>query len=348
MANQNNEVVMTSTQIVTNKESVQNPNMPQEVKEVKLLSPFQLHAGSKLKRKGYEFARLKINRSLNTHALNLKKKSIKTVGGVITPILVVYAKVALEAGLELVFEDGDAVTQETSDLEKILVIIDGQHRREAAKELNKELGVKSRYETYYYFPLVPDAAITTMLREANVATSVWKGGDYLVSAITSAPDNVDCSLFEWVIDHMGVCGDTAAWLWATLDKSRVYSKQKIIKACKDVGLLKKMADTEGFDRGVRLYEAALKTLSIDLVKLKVMPEWVIGKAKYLSRDKSATEATGILETFFSTIKKKDVKNLLAIRKHGTLSKDHQIEEHLDGLFEQFVSHQLKSNTNIGQ
>ena len=87
---------------------------------------------------GYEVGLLGINRKINKNALAKKVQSIKTSKGLISPVLVVTAKKCIEHGLE-VYVKGKKVNADASNLEKILVIIDGQHRIQAINTINKKL-----------------------------------------------------------------------------------------------------------------------------------------------------------------------------------------------------------------
>lgn len=227
---------------------------------------------------GYEIGLLGINRKINKNALAKKVQSIKTSKGLISPVLVVTAKKCIEHGLE-VYVKGKKVNADASNLEKILVIIDGQHRIQAINTINKKQKKDGNqlYDAYVYLPLNEDIDIKTLLRETNVATQPWKGGDYLVSILMSDDENINKDMISWVHTISGKCGDTAAWLWATMDKSRVYSKAKLIEASKKPEVLKDVANTRCFKEGKALYEKATITLSEDLTKLKVVPTWFIDK-----------------------------------------------------------------------
>ena len=179
---------------------------------------------------GYEIGLLGINRKINKNALAKKVQSIKTSKGLISPVLVVTAKKCIEHGLE-VYVKGKKVNADASNLEKILVIIDGQHRIQAINTINKKQKKDGNqlYDAYVYLPLNEDIDIKTLLRETNVATQPWKGGDYLVSILMSDDENINKDMISWVHTISDKCGDTAAWLWATMDKSRVYSKPSLLK-----------------------------------------------------------------------------------------------------------------------
>ena len=94
----------------------------------------------------YRFARILVNRDIDKEEVKKKIESIRAAKGVITPFLVLSAKECIEAGLDVVDYNGNVITKDTPDLEHILVILDGQHRWEAIKELKK---AGEDYEAYF-------------------------------------------------------------------------------------------------------------------------------------------------------------------------------------------------------
>lgn len=287
--------------------------------------------------KGYKFGRLAINRQLQSSVVKAKQKSIIAAGGVICPCLVVSARKCLDDGLSVVREDdGTLVTASAPDVDMILVIIDGQHRDKAVKELNEKVKKgEPHFECFYYLPLNPAPNIVDMLREANVATRSWKGGDYLTNLILTAPSNIDTEMLLWVQARYGTCGDVASWLWATLDPSRVYLKGTLVKASKSEDVMKKIADKLDFEFGKKLYEVAKAKLSMDLVKLKVVPLTMICLMKKITVTANKQEATDIICNFINSLTEEQVKVLLSFKRVGTLSKDQQIEEELMKYWKKF-------------
>ena len=126
---------------------------------------------------GYTFRRIKINRDMDARQVKKKIASILAGKGIISPCLVVPAIVCLKAGLELEDENGNPITEDTPNLDLILIVIDGQHRMEALRQLNKKLKKegKTEYEGYVYLPLISEYDVPTLLREANSATNPWDG-----------------------------------------------------------------------------------------------------------------------------------------------------------------------------
>ena len=295
-----------------------------------------IYALSRLLVLGYIFGKLSINRSINDRALKAKVKSIKETG-LISPCLVVTARQCLNEGLEVCHSDGTKIDDEKEDLDKILIIIDGQHRYEAIRKINSNRKQDEQIECYFYLPLNQDGKtnIISILRESNVATAPWKGGDYLTNILLKAHSDVDLAMPLWVQQRYGDCGDTASWLWATLDPSRVYSKSMIVKASTNQDLLKKLADPTYFDYGKQLYEAALKKFGEKIVKLKVLPLTIISISKKLLAEKSMAEAARILVDFINQIPENSATAIQNFKKDENGTKDVHIERKLNELWETY-------------
>jgi hypothetical protein len=299
---------------------------------------------------GYEVGLLGINRKINKNALAKKVQSIKTSKGLISPVLVVTAKKCIEHGLE-VYVKGKKVNADASNLEKILVIIDGQHRIQAINTINNKQKKDGNelYDAYVYLPLNEDIDIKTLLRETNVATQPWKGGDYLVSILMSDDENINKDMISWVYTISDKCGDTAAWLWATMDKSRVYSKAKLIEASKKPEVLKDVANTRYFKEGKALYEKATVTLSEDLTKLKVVPTWFIDKrTELIDADYPMSKIMSMLLDFIDSLAPIEVNHIKGLKKDDNSSKDAKIRKALDDLWAEKNKANSKKTSNVSK
>ena len=293
------------------------------------LTPMRIYSSSELKTMGFQFAKLAINRQVLPAVLKAKIKSIRAAYGIICPCLIMTGRKCLEDGLTVLRSDGTDVTTTDADLNHILVIIDGQHRHDAIEKLNQELKKgENPYECFYYLPMNPNPHIVDLLREVNVCTKPWKGGDFLTNLILTAPQEVDTEMLLWVQARYGSCGDVASWLWATLDPSRTYLKSTLVKASKSGELLKKVADKTDFDFGKKLYLTAEAKLSSDLVKLKIVPLTIIDFMKKLTVSSNKQDATDKICAFLSSLTDEQVNTLKSFKRQGTLSKDQQIESQL--------------------
>ena len=294
----------------------------------------QIYALSVLLGLGYKIGMLGINRKVNKNALAKKIQSINAAKGLISPILVVTAQDCIKLGLEVTV-NSVPVTSETPDLDKILVVIDGQHRLKAVNEINKKRAKDGEKlcEAYVYLPLNEGVDIRTLLRETNVATHPWKGGDWLVNILMNADGKIDMSMLNWVHTISPDCGDTSAWLWGTLNPSRVYTKAKLIEAAKSKEVLEVIANTLYFQEGKELYESAKKKFSVSLTKLKVFPKWFIDKKDDLiQKDLKMSEIMKKFKEFIDMINSDEVENIKGLKKDDNSSKDAKIKKALDRLW----------------
>lgn len=278
----------------------------------------------------YKFCRLAINRVINDNVVRRKKASIRAAKGVISPSLIVYAKDCLDAGLEVNDWEGNAITYDTPNLEYYIVIIDGQHRHEAIRELNNN---GEQYENYYYLPLIDEGDIVAMLRESNVATQPWSGTDYL-TALLMIREKANTPMLLFVKKRQEDSSETAAWLWATLDKSRVYKKTKINKAATDDKTFKEISKDEDFEDGEALYNAMCDRFKTTFVGLKPCPLWVIGKLKELGKDMSQKDAVQNLKDFFAKIGRKEAEAIEELKSKEGETKDTRITKALEDLYNQ--------------
>ena len=303
-----------------------------------LLRRYTIYSMTDLKAQGFKFGKLKINRSIKDRALTAKKKSIEIADGLISPCLVVSARKCKDEGLEICFFDDSTIDEKKENLDKILIIVDGQHRFEAIKKLNekeKKNAPERGYECYFFLPLNQNAKTISILRESNVATAPWKGGDYLTNLLLTAPEGIDTSMLIWVKERFKDCGDTASWLWATLDPSRIYSKFHMVKASSNPDLLVKMAKMDNFENGKKLYEAALDKFKVNVVKLKVVPLTFIDISKKLQAKRSMNDVTEILVEFIKQIQNDSVAAIQGYKRDDKGSKDVKIEKKLNELWSEF-------------
>lgn len=126
-----------------------------------------------------------VNREINKGIVNSKKKSIEKFG-LLTPITVVDAKdvIAKEITVYDASNPKDEVNADNAD--NYLVVLDGQHRYAAIKELNK----KDKYfDIWLMYPLNKEVAITTMLMEINTTAINWKNDNYVDVLAKLRPDD---------------------------------------------------------------------------------------------------------------------------------------------------------------
>ena len=123
---------------------------------------------------GFKPAYLKINRAINAvHASNLAKDAASSTDKrFINSAKVVWAREALEAGLELIDEYGNELTLESKDIDRYFVIIDGQHRG-YAMHLNKDI------DLYVEFMDEKGEDILKSVEKMNTLSQNWTGDNYI-------------------------------------------------------------------------------------------------------------------------------------------------------------------------
>jgi hypothetical protein len=149
----------------------------------------------------------------------------------------------------------------------------------------------------------------------------------------NADGKIDMSMLNWVHSISPDCGDTSAWLWGTLNPSRVYTKAKLIEAAKNKEVLEVIANTLYFQEGKELYENAKKKFSVSLTKLKVFPKWFIDKKDDLiQKDLKMSEIMKKFKEFIDMINSDEVENIKGLKKDDNSSKDAKIKKALDRLW----------------
>lgn len=297
----------------------------------------KIYAISFLQGMGYVFGRIVINRDIDKRQVSKKIASIQKCGGIIAPLLVVPAFVCIEKGIEIVDDKGNTITKDAPNLNKILIIIEGQHRKTALEVLNEKRRKtgEAEYEGYCHLPLIDNYDVVTLLREANIATAPWGGIDWLTQLLSLAKDkDISTDKLEWVKDKARYGSDSAAWSWVNDGKTN--SKATCIKASQNEDKLKELADTTSFEDDKKLYEAAQKVFIGNFAKVlgwKVLPEWVFRKLECLvKKDIKRSEAVKVLENFLVSIGEVDAQEIAGMKKSQTQSKDNQITIKLEKLF----------------
>lgn len=285
-------------------------------KEKNRLTIGDIVALSFLINRGYSFGKLKINRARNQTALKKKIASIKSYG-VISPCLVVTARDCLEAGLEIIRFDGKTITWDTPNLDRILIVIDGEHRHVAVQQINSSLkNSEEKKECYYYLPIVNTVPILELLRQSNVVTRPWGGSDFLTSLIMSNEEAAKNEMLLWVQSKLEKLGDTATWEWVKLNKLGIPSRTKLIKAAgtdeKAETTYKEISDSSKFERGKSIYDAFARTFAESILGCKFFPEWVIGKLDELDYMSGPEAAKKIIE-FASRLTRSDADKVEKIK-----------------------------------
>ena len=301
------------------------------------IEKYKVYEITELINNGYQIARLENNRVLDDKAVKAKMKSLKAKGQLQTAI-VLPAQRAKDENLQVVdFSSGDPVMDE--DIQKFLVLPEGNHRYEAHLRLLKENQENDgkenfkKYEGKFYvmLPLSDSLSIAEMMAEMNICTKVWKGTDYIRGAIMSHPENV-----TEVLRYM-----------AKLEKSKyslpaisiyVTDSEKVNKA-----MLQKfmngevpevLQDSEDhqflIDRSKKVLEAAKGFGS--MLGTRSFADWV--KKKLAPTQKlTGEEVTNRLVGFFRALSDEQITTICNLKgERGKSSKEDVIYSKLDELF----------------
>ncbi len=150
---------------------------------------------------GKEIIFIAVNRETPANSTNVKGKveSLKQYG-VQMPLMLIPAGYAAEEGLELVDDNLTPVT-DPQRIENALVILDGNNRYKAYKEIQKqqkEAAAKGKaYDAgkglddivCFIQTEKPEKGVLNTLIEVNTTAISWKGGDYMRTAAKLNPDN---------------------------------------------------------------------------------------------------------------------------------------------------------------
>ena len=312
---------------------VENPKADRETQpqEPARLLARQIYGLRQLRAAGFRFARIKDNRDIDQRAVNKKMASIRITKGPISPLTVSTAKECIEAGLEVEDWAGQPVTSDTPDLDKVLVIIDGQHRLEALRKLDEK---GEHYEAYFILPLTDSCDPMTLLKEANTSVNTWDGIDWLTMGIQRARVNhIDIGKLQWLkeLANTDNISDSAASLYVTGGSSIISmtrSRRAIDK--KDTDDLKQLADTVGLERNRELYKTIVAKVDTKTAGLKVLPQTLFGYIdEEVEQNVPKNEAHHHVIRFIDSLSSKQVKELKNAKKTTDKTKDQVIRDLLN-------------------
>ena len=281
---------------------------------------------------GKSIARLEGNRDLNEKAIKGKVKSMKVFGQLV-PAIVVDADTARKQGLKVVdFVTGEEVTEQNEA--SYVVLLDANHRYEAhlrlmaANDKVKEEADKYTGEFYLVYALNPTVAIDKALAEINIATTPWKGADFVKGAkmMVEAELPVLDAIAEATSEGMSL--DAASKVFLFNGKVNKSVLVRAINGSIDECLL----NTSGLERGRRILEAAKGCFGSDFIKTRIWVDWVISIYEKTS-DAEKGKFTEEMVSFLSGIKREDAEPLEKAKgKRGGQSKDTIINEGLNSLW----------------
>lgn len=282
---------------------------------------------------GVKIARLAGNRDLNEKAVKAKMKSMREYGQLV-PAIIVDASIALKQELKVV----DFVTGETvTDAEKCVVLLDANHRYEAHLRLmkgNETAKPEEQYtgEFYFVYSLNPSVGVDKALAEINIATTPWKGADYVKGVKMLIDEELPILDFVSELTSIGYSLDAAS-KWATFNSK--INKTVLVKAINGNidDILKK---TNSIDRGRCLVESAKQSFSADFLKSRTLIDWVISKYDNTD-DKEKGVFTDNMKNFLSNIQREQVDKIEKAKgTKGGKTKETIIYEELNALWVKYT------------
>lgn len=294
----------------------------------------KIYSASELANEGKKVARLKGNRDLNEKAINAKKKSMKQFGQLV-PAIMVDATTAIEQGLEVVdFVTGEEINEQNAP--SYIVLLDANHRYQAhLKLLEENLNLKEEepytQEFYLAYSLNEEVSIDKALAEINIATTPWKGADYVKGVKMMVEAELPVLDFISELTAEGFSLDAASKVVSFNGK---VTKTVLVKAINGT-IDDCLKNDSGIERGRRILNAAQSSFNAEFLKNRVWIDWVISKYEKTT-DQEKANFTDVMANFLSTIKRKDAEPLEKAKgKRGGKNKESIINEGLDSLWEKY-------------
>lgn len=288
---------------------------------------------TELANNGVKIARLAGNRDLNEKAVKAKMKSMKEYGQLV-PAIIVDASIALEQELKVV----DFITGETvTDAENYVVLLDANHRYEAHLRLlkgNETAKPEEHYkgEFYFVYSLNPSVGVDKALAEINIATTPWKGADYVKGVKMMVEEDLPTLDFISELTSVGYSLDAAS-KWATF--SGKVNKTVLVKAING-NIDEILTKTKGIKRGRRLIEAAKKSFNEEFLKSRVFIDWIIAKYEDVEDGEQAILINNIVN-FLSSIQREQVDKIEKAKgTKGGKTKETIIYEELNALWAKYT------------
>ena len=271
----------------------------------------KIYSLTELTEQGKKIGRLPLNRQLNPSIIKAKMKSIKE-NGLLMPAVIVDAKDVKD--LEIVdFETGEKV-----DGDNYVVLLDANHRYEAYSELKKrgeEVG-----EFYFIYPLNKPVSIQKLLSEINIATTPWKGVDYINGVLMTGCDSK-------LMKEMGKLAKdgyslSAASKWLTFSEIKKEMLAHLMK-CKKIAV-----NDDDIDNKMKLLKTTEAKLGDKLTKGKAVIDWIISRYIGTSDVNKATFIDDMIREI-NSLTDDDCKKIQSFKgERGIQSKQDKINEFL--------------------
>lgn len=262
--------------------------------------------------------------------------------GMLVPAIIVDAKKAIEARLDIVdFETGETISK--ADADKYVVLVDANHRYKAhlnLLEANKDLKDEEKYkgEFYLIYALNEEIAVSRMFSEINICTNPWKGGDFPKGAKMACKEELPLLDFIVELTEQGYPLPTAS-KWGTF---KAGITKEIMADAMAGKISDKLRKTNGLERGRRLLKAAVEHLSKEILKSRTLIDWIIYQYDEADDDQKNATIDNLVKFFLSLNKEKAEQIEKAKGQRGGDTKETIINRLLNNFYEQFTPSQSTS------
>lgn len=314
----------------------ENAQTTSEVVKATVAFAKRIETLKELTESGKKFARLENNRVINRKNVDDKKRSIKEVG-VLQTITVVEAEKVVQLGHTIIdFETGEVI----SDPQFYKVIIDGQHRYTAFKELlaeatengevfDKELSVTTL--------IIEGISLLKVLYEINNRVNKWDGRDFPGALDEETLKKYPLLSQIKLLTNEGYSLDSAC-KWLTFKNeitkavlSNVVSGEKLPEK-----IIGKITNLKGIERGLDILKSAKKTLSEKVLKTRTVIDWIISKYDYLD-DEGRGAFRSDMCSFFESLDKKQSETIEKAKgTRGVITKEDIILKSLNKFYNEFL------------
>lgn len=265
-----------------------------------------------LKEQGYVFLMmLGYNRIINRNHVKRLMKSVRDAGAFFTPIVYIKASKYFEIYPDrtIKLESGKVISKDSPDLDKILLILDGQHRYIADQELGMEEGYESTLKSMpVELPdgITPDEWMTAV----NTSSRNWDERDraiYINTLNQNEETNISLAL-EWR-KRYGM-GERACYMFLNFHDNyrKAYQVEYMRNPEKGLPLVlkgteenrKRGKDTlHAVEVGFRKFPKALRNMNI--------VNFIVHKVYEPSPDENKAEIVKEVQQFFMTILEGDAR-----------------------------------------
>ena len=222
--------------------------------------------------------------------------------------VIIPATVAVRFGFTVTDFDGNPILED--ELSRTVVIIDGQTRYSAIREIRKEFP-DIELQLYAYFPL-QWIALDKMLQAINLKVFTWMNSDFMTGVLGNTNIDKDTkAALEYVqmLESRGY-NYTSACEWITLTKG-IIRKTPLVRAMSEENPNLSYSYSES---GIAIHKAALEKFSganEDALKNKTIPELVIAKWCTACKELSQKDATKYIISFIKGIGNDDLREMVS-------------------------------------